>query len=111
MESPFHNPSKAEFCEQLGADALNEVRIVDMKVSADDGRYILIDESGRNYKEVCTNQFVDLDGSHDLRFLGTGRHQGGIVLRPLYGRIDGLWYNISTGKPAPDWMQSNDKSL
>lgn len=68
-------------------------------------RITLKDTRGREYVEACTNIWVT--GSDDVcnaAYLGCGKHGAGILLRPLFGRIDGQWYNLGTGQPAPEGL-------
>lgn len=74
-----------------------EVAVRDIDVE----RNVLIGVDGRSYVEAEPNTWVSETGDHDVAYLGTGRHGGGIVLRPLFVRCAGMWLNTSTGKPAP----------
>ncbi|MGN0078302.1 MAG: GAF domain-containing sensor histidine kinase [Coriobacteriales bacterium] len=40
-------------------------------------------------------------GAAEVAYLGTGRHGGGIILRPLFIKESGSWVNATTGKEAP----------
>lgn len=71
----------------------------------DAGRGLLEAEGGALFHEVATNLWAPLDRRAPRAvYLGTGRHQGGLVLRPLYADFGKGWRNISTGKPAPEGM-------
>lgn len=65
----------------------------------------LVGADGRIYHETATarsNIWRSVeDGS--VIYVGTSRHHGGVVLRPLYVLVDGMWLNAVTGKPAPSW--------
>lgn len=55
-------------------------------------------------------RFCDVDGSlwaplagqgvGDVRYVGSAHHGGGIMLKALYARIDGTWFDVRTGEPA-----------
>lgn len=55
---------------------------------------------GRTFREIATNIWANVEGGDGVVYLGTGRHGGGIVLRPLFVMLDGVWVNASTGKEA-----------
>ena len=61
----------------------------------------LIGADGRSSAEADPNTWVPETGFRDVVYLGTGRHGGGVVLRPLFVKRAGVWINVSTGKPAP----------
>ncbi|WP_158539764.1 hypothetical protein [Gordonibacter sp. 28C] len=75
---------------------IGEVSVRDM----DHERSLLIGIDDRAYREVETNIWAAGEVP-DVLYLGTGRHGGGIVLRPLYVLADGTWLNVSTGRTAP----------
>lgn len=86
------------WCEEQG---VAPVRICGI----DAGRGLLEAEGGELFHEVATNLWAPLDRRAPRAvYLGTGRHQGGLVLRPLYADFGKGWRNISTGKPAPEGM-------
>lgn len=37
-------------------------------------------------------------------FVGTSRHAGGVVLRPLFVLVENVWRNACTGSVAPAWV-------
>lgn len=72
-------------------------------VSIDRARGVLVGSDGRRYREWEPNTWaVDGEDSPQVVYLGTGRHAGGIVLRPLFVYAAGEWVNATTGKPAPE---------
>ena len=80
-----------------------EVGVVDM----DRAGKRLVGIDGRTYHEVGFNVWVDTALSReaaDVVYLGTGRHGGGVTLRPLFYKADGAWYNFTTGRRAPEGM-------
>lgn len=78
-----------------------EVPIRDMDREA----FLLYGWDGRAFREVGTNIFAEVDERHsDAVYLSTGKHGGGITLRPLYIRVNGDWLNASTGHKAPPGM-------
>ena len=79
-----------------GKHAVEEVPVCDM----DWEHSLLIGTDGRAYREIETNIWA-ASATPDVLYLGTGRHGGGIVLRPLYVQICGTWLNVSTGRTAP----------
>lgn len=91
------------------ANAITEVAVVDVNGAAKR----LIGANGRTYHEIETNIWADTppeEGESDVVFLGTSRHGGGIVLRPLYLCIDGTWRNATTGREAPCGMPYHAES-
>lgn len=82
----------------LDSRGIAEVPICDM----DRERFLLVDFDGRRYHEVKTNLWAEADNeARDIVYLGTGRHGGGIVLKPLFVKTNGLWINATTGREAP----------
>lgn len=83
---------------------IGEVPICDIDRAATQ----LVDGEGRRYREVATNLWIEaVPGTFfDVVYLGTGRHGGGIVLRPLFAKEDGRWRNVSTGALAPAGLQA-----
>lgn len=79
------------------ARAVAEVAVCDMDAKAS----LLIGVDGRRFEEVKTNLWMPVEGARDTAYLGTGRHGGGIVLKPLYVALDGSWRNVTTGREAP----------
>lgn len=68
-------------------------------------RITLTDACGRVFHEAATNLWACDDPSvRQVIYLGTGKHHGGITLRPLFVDCGEGWCNISTGKPAPRGM-------
>lgn len=63
----------------------------------------LMDARGRRFAEMGANVWGKV-GARDraILYCGTGRHGGGVMLRPLFLRVDeGTWLNATTGRPAP----------
>lgn len=84
--------------DHLAERNIGEVPIRDM----DRSQSLLVDERGRRYHEINTNIWARTDGGlRDVVYLGTGRHGGGITLRPLYVKVEGVWRNATTGREAP----------
>lgn len=86
--------------EYLSACGAGEVPICDMDSEAN----VLIGPDGRAFVEVETNIWVDRDRFERVAYLGTGRHGGGIVLRPMFVKTEGVWKNVTTGREAPAGM-------
>ena len=83
------------------ARGIAEVAVRDM----DQQKSLIIGVDERVYHEVATNIWAaEAERDCEVAYLGTGRHGGGIVLRPLFLKIDGAWYNASTGREAPAGM-------
>ena len=62
----------------------------------------LIDADGRRFEEIETNIWGETGIAREILYLGTGRHGGGVMLRPLFLRTSGgTWLNSTTGKVAP----------
>lgn len=91
--------------EYVKAQGVGEVPICDMESDAN----LLYGVDGRVFCEVETNIWANRNRREGVAYLGTGRHGGGIVLRPLFVEIDGEWFNATTGKPTPfvfpDWYE------
>ena len=82
----------------LSSRGIAEIPICDM----DRERFVLVDFGGRRYHELKTNLWTEADDDgQDIVYLGTGRHSGGIVLKPLFVKISGRWFNVTTGQEAP----------
>ncbi len=82
---------------------IGEVGVVDM----DGSKKQLVGADGKVYHEIDFNVWADVDLSRrdvEVVYLGTGRHGGGVTLRPLFFKEDGIWYNFTTGREAPDGM-------
>ena len=75
-------------------------------VSIDKTRGLLVGSDGRSYREWEPNTWADSgEARPQVVYLGTGRHGGGIVLRPLFVRTSDGWVNATTGRPAPDHVR------
>ena len=98
--------SSQVMAEYRRAHNIGEVPVVDM----DAGKLLLFDSHGTAYKEVDTNIWMDLSGKSDVAYVGTSRHAGGVVLRPLFIRMGDEWYNAVTGHETdfPRWKNSRD---
>lgn len=59
---------------------------------------VLYSSEGREFREVKTNIWAENGPDSDALYLSTGRHNGGIMLRLLFVKIDGVWRNALTGK-------------
>ena len=86
------------YCEQLG---IGEVPVCDMEEMP----LVLRGVDGNRYAEVDCNIWMVIGGEGDVAFVGTSRHGGHMVLRPLYVMVDGMWRNLMTGK-ARSWDMS-----
>jgi len=65
--------------------------------------FTMLGEDGRLYREVDTNLWMASDElPARLAYVSVGRHGGSIMLEPLFLRIGDAWYNISTGRKAPN---------
>lgn len=69
--------------------------------SMDAAQGLLHGADGGTYAEVTTNIWMRQDQSQRVAYLGTGRHGGGIILRPLFIREGASWKNATTGAVAP----------
>lgn len=83
------------FCEDRG--------IVRVSVcSVDNVNRVLVGEDGRTYLEIETNYWAsEPEEVNEVAYLHSNLHHGGIVLRPMFVKIDGAWYSTMTGKAAP----------
>lgn len=60
---------------------------------------------GRVYYETCTNCWACVPEERNVVvYLHANLHHGGILLRPMFVKIDGAWYSVFNGKPAPEGM-------
>lgn len=84
-----------------------EVAICDM----DSRTQLLTGVNGCVYREINTNIWVNALEYDGVAYLGTGRHGGGIILRPLFVESDGKWLNASTGAEAPRDLAESFKSV
>lgn len=65
-------------------------------------RGLLLGADGQAFREWEPNTWVVAGEEHPgVVYLGTGRHGGGIVLRPLFVRDVAGWRNASTGARPP----------
>ena len=80
-----------EYCERRG---ITEVPVVGM----DDMPLVLHGTDGKSYMEVDGNVWMALGDSHEVAYVGTSRHGGHMVLRPLFVKLDGVWRNSTTGR-------------
>ncbi len=83
------------YCEQAG---IREVPVCGME----DMPLVLRGVDGNWYTEIDGNIWMAVGGEGTVAYVGTSRHGGHMVLRPLYVRIDGTWRNLMTGK-ARSW--------
>ena len=79
------------YCEQMG---FREVPVCGME----DMPLVLRGVDGNRYIEVDGNVWMAVGGEGDVAYVGTSRHGGHMVLRPLYVMVDGMWRNLVTGK-------------
>lgn len=71
----------------------------------DAAQNLLYGADGMAFEEVTPNVWMSTGAERSVAYLGTGKHAGGIVLRPLFVRGDGgSWLNATTGTPAPAEM-------
>lgn len=89
--------SAKSVAEYIKTQGISEVPICDMENSGP----LLTGIDGRSFYEVDTNIWADAEHDEGVMYLGTGRHGGGIVLRPLFVRMGDAWLNATTGKDAP----------
>lgn len=52
------------------------------------------------YYEVEGNIWMSADEGADVAYVGTCRHAGGVVLRPLFVKVDGVWRHCLTGRES-----------
>lgn len=66
--------------------------------------------NGCAYFEVEGNIWMSPDEEADVAYVGTCRHAGGIVLRPLFVKIDDVWRHAFTGRESdfPHWEKATD---
>lgn len=83
------------YCEQVG---VGEVPVCGMEEMP----LVLRGVDGNRYIEVDSNVWMAVGGKGSVAYVGTSRHGGHMVLRPLYAKIDGMWRNLITGK-ARNW--------
>ena len=48
--------------------------------------------------EIDGNVWMAVGGEGNVAYVGTSRHGGHMVLRPLFAKVDGTWFNLVTGK-------------
>lgn len=67
---------------------------------------------GSRFYEITSNLWARF-GEDPLQvvYLGTGRHGGGIVLRPLYVCSPDGWINVSSGKPISPSLSAKFMNL
>lgn len=89
------------FCE--------EHHITRVEVRGIDGvNHILLGEDGRAYHEIETNYWAsEPEDTNFVAYLHSNLHHGGIVLRPTFVKIEGVWYSAITGKAAPAGLPYN----
>ena len=85
------------FCERNG---IGEVPICGME----DMPLVLRGVDGNRYTEVDGNVWMAIGGNGVVAYIGTSRHGGHMVLRPLFVKVDGVCRNLITGK-AHSWAQ------
>ena len=63
--------------------------------------------NGCLYREVDTNIWMNAKEDDGIAYVGTSRHAGGVVLRPLFLNIEGIWLNAVTGRETdfPKWRK------
>ena len=63
--------------------------------------------NGCLYREVDTNIWMNAQDDDGIAYVGTSRHAGGVVLRPLFLNIEGMWLNALTGRETdfPKWRR------
>ncbi|MBO4353175.1 MAG: hypothetical protein J5818_06765 [Eggerthellaceae bacterium] len=66
--------------------------------------------NGCVYLEAEGNIWMSLDEKADVAYVGTCRHAGGVVLRPLFVKVDGVWRNAFTGRESDfsHWEKATD---
>ena len=92
-----------EYCR---AHNIVEVPVWDMS----DAPLTVYDCDHRAYREVGTNIWMPVDNPGDVAYVGTSRHAGGVVLRPLFLKIDGVWRNAMSGRET-DFLSWSDSGL
>ena len=95
MEAVDYAQAAFSYCEQAG---IGEVPVCGME----DMPLVLRGVDGNRYTEVDSNIWMAVGGEGIVAYVGTSRHGGHMVLRPLYVMIDGMWRNLITGK-ARSW--------
>ncbi len=62
----------------------------------------LISSSGESFYELaCSNLWRSDDADkRDFLYVGTGKHAGGVVLRPVLANVGGHWINVFTGRES-----------
>ena len=79
------------YCEQMG---ICEVPVCGM----DDAPLVLHGVDGNRYIEIDGNVWMAVGGEGSVAYVGTSRHGGHMVLRPLFVKVDDTWLNLVTGK-------------
>ena len=79
------------YCERAG---IREVPVCGME----DMPLVLRGVDGNRYREVDGNVWMAVGGEGAVAYVGTSRHGGHMVLRPLFVKINGEWRNLITGK-------------
>lgn len=86
------------FCEERGIDCVEICGI-------DSVNRLLKGKDSRVYFEIETNMWAaDPESSCETVYLHSNLHHGGIVLRPLYVKLEDTWYSVATGAVAPDGL-------
>ena len=81
--------------EYRDAHGIREVGVCDI---THEPHTVLHGDNGLRYQEIEGNIWMDVLDDPLVAYLGTGRHQGGIVLRPLYVDVGDKWVNATTGR-------------
>ena len=79
------------YCERAG---IREVPVC----GSDDMPLVLHGVDGNRYIEIDGNVWMAVGGEGTVAYVGTSRHGGHMVLRPLFAKVDGTWFNLVTGK-------------
>ena len=95
LEAVDYAQAARSYCEQAG---IGEVPVCGMEELP----LVLRGVDGNRYTEVDGNIWMAIGGEGSVAYVGTSRHGGHMVLRPLYVMVDGVWRNLITGK-ARSW--------
>jgi len=86
------------YCKRAGVAEVPVCGMEDMPL-------VLHGIDGNRYIEVDGNIWMAVGGEGIVAYVGTSRHGGHMVLRPLFVKVDGAWINLVTGK-ARNWEPS-----
>ena len=97
-------------CHEAGVDFSRVLEQLELRPvfirNLDRKNFTMLGEDGRLYREVDTNLWMaDDEVPARLAYISVGRHGGSIMLEPLFLCVGGVWYNVLTGRKAPNCVR------